>query len=219
MDFRPSWAVEPITCLPSYPTGRRYLPYSPLPPTTRPSIRASSNQQMTPRPLSHSLYPGYKSRLRTPVHLSSPLSWPALLTASPTLIDFISLSCLMSENFFQPAPRPWHIVALTTPWERRRTLPSPLQSRSLPFCCRHPHPWESTDNFYPYNFAFSRMSCKWTHTVYSLVCQASWLNIMQGRFLKTCLARSSSLWTKAKWVRISVHACLNKFTGVYNCRL
>ena len=100
MDFRPSWAVEPITCLPSYPTGRRYLPYSPLPPTTRPSIRASSNQQMTPRPLTHSLYPGYKSRLRTPVQLSSPLSWPALLTASPTLIDFISLSCLMSENFF-----------------------------------------------------------------------------------------------------------------------
>ena len=30
------------TCLPSYPTGRRHLPYS-----SPPSIRASSNQQTT----------------------------------------------------------------------------------------------------------------------------------------------------------------------------
>ena len=40
------------------------MPYSPHPPT--PSICASSNQKMTlKRPLSHSLYPGYKSGLRT----------------------------------------------------------------------------------------------------------------------------------------------------------
>ena len=35
--------LSSITCLPSYPIGRRYLPYS-FPP---PSIRGSSNQQMT----------------------------------------------------------------------------------------------------------------------------------------------------------------------------
>ena len=36
--------LSSIACLPSYSTGRKYLPYSPRPP---PSIRASSNQQMT----------------------------------------------------------------------------------------------------------------------------------------------------------------------------
>ena len=51
-----------LTCLPSDPTRRRYLPYS-----SPPSIHASSNQQMTRRPRSHSLYPGYKSGLRTPI--------------------------------------------------------------------------------------------------------------------------------------------------------
>ena len=36
------------------------------------------------RPLSHSLYPGYKSGLRTLVQCCSPLSWPAVLRASPS---------------------------------------------------------------------------------------------------------------------------------------
>ena len=52
-----------ITCLPSYPIGRRHLCPT-LPP---PSIHGSSNQQMTARPWSHSLYPGYKSGLKTPI--------------------------------------------------------------------------------------------------------------------------------------------------------
>ena len=43
-------------------TWRRYLPYS-----YSTSIHASSSQQMTRKTPSHSLYPGYKSGLRTPI--------------------------------------------------------------------------------------------------------------------------------------------------------
>ena len=55
--------LSSITCLPSYPIGRRYLPYSSPPP----SISASSNQQMTHKTPTPLLYPGYKSGLRTSV--------------------------------------------------------------------------------------------------------------------------------------------------------
>ena len=86
------------TCLPSYPIGRKYLPYSSL---ILFSICVSSNPQMTYKTPSHFLYPGYKSGLRTPLSVGSPLSWPAVLTISPTLINFISLSfCLMFGNSF-----------------------------------------------------------------------------------------------------------------------
>ena len=44
------------------------------------------------RPLSHSLYPGYKSGLRTPVQHRFSLELDTALTASPTLMNFISLS-------------------------------------------------------------------------------------------------------------------------------
>ena len=57
--------LSSITCLPSYPRGKRYLSYSPPPPLT--SICTSSNCQITcktPIPL---LYPGYNSGLRIPV--------------------------------------------------------------------------------------------------------------------------------------------------------
>lgn len=50
-----------------------------------------------------------QSGLRTPTNVSSPLSWPTVLTASPILINLISshsVSC--SEILFQPAPGPWH---------------------------------------------------------------------------------------------------------------
>ena len=90
--------LNSITCLPSYPIGRKYLPYSSL---ILPSICVSSNPQMTYKTPSHFLYPGYKSGLRTPFSVGSPLSWPAVLTVSLTLINFISLSfCLMSGNSF-----------------------------------------------------------------------------------------------------------------------
>ena len=63
------------------------------------------------RPLSHSLYPGYKSGLRTLFKISSPLSYPAVLTASPILINLIFLSlCLMSGNSFPPVPRPQQLL-------------------------------------------------------------------------------------------------------------
>ena len=50
------------TCLPSYPTGRRYLPYSS--PTQYTCLIQSENDPHDP--WSHSLYPRYKSGLRIP---------------------------------------------------------------------------------------------------------------------------------------------------------
>ena len=84
-----------ITCLPSYPIGRRYFPYS----SPNPVYMPHPNSKWPAR--SHSLYPGYKRGLRTPFNISSPLSWPTVLTASPILMNFIFLSfCLMSGNSF-----------------------------------------------------------------------------------------------------------------------
>ena len=90
------------------------------------------------RPLSHSLYPGYKSGLRTPIHVGSPLSWPAVLTASPILINFISLSfCLMSGNSF---PTRTQIMTLAlgeflqfrTWWQDAETLTAHNQTHNIP---------------------------------------------------------------------------------------
>jgi len=52
-----------ITCLPSNPIGRRYLPYS----SPHPVYMPHPISKWPARPLSHSWYPGYKSGLRTPV--------------------------------------------------------------------------------------------------------------------------------------------------------
>ena len=81
---------------PPTPQGEDVCPT--LPP---PSIHASSNQQMTHKTPSHSLYPGCKSGLRTPIQHWFSLELARCLTASPTLINLISLSfCLMSRNSF-----------------------------------------------------------------------------------------------------------------------
>ena len=56
--------LSSVTCLPSCPTGRRYLPYSSTPP---PSICASSNQQVTRKTPVSLLVPGCKTGPRTPV--------------------------------------------------------------------------------------------------------------------------------------------------------
>ena len=56
--------LRTITSFPSYPIGRRYVPYSsPLHPVYVPHPIS----KWPARLLSHSLYPGYKSGLRTPV--------------------------------------------------------------------------------------------------------------------------------------------------------
>ena len=54
--------LSSIICLPSYPIGRRYLPYSS--PTQYKRLIKSA---WPTRPLSCSLYPGCKNGLRTPV--------------------------------------------------------------------------------------------------------------------------------------------------------
>ena len=56
--------LSSITCLLSYNTGRRYLPSSPHPHRVYAPHPIS---KWPTRPLSHSLYPGYKSAVRTPV--------------------------------------------------------------------------------------------------------------------------------------------------------
>ena len=52
-----------ITCLPSYPIERRYLPYS----SPYRVYMLHPTSKWPTRPLSHSLYPGYKSGLRAPL--------------------------------------------------------------------------------------------------------------------------------------------------------
>ena len=52
-----------ITCLPSYPIGRRYICLTLLSTRYMCFIQSAND----PQPLSHSLYLGYKSGLRTPV--------------------------------------------------------------------------------------------------------------------------------------------------------
>ena len=51
-----------VTCLPSYPIGRRYLSYSSLHPVYMPHPIS----KWPTRPLSHSLYPEYKCGWKTP---------------------------------------------------------------------------------------------------------------------------------------------------------
>ena len=53
--------LSSITCLPSYPIGRRYLPYS----SFHPGYLPHPINKWSARPLSHSLYPAYKSGPRT----------------------------------------------------------------------------------------------------------------------------------------------------------
>ena len=82
--------------LPSYPTGRRYLPYSP-PPSTPTSL----NQQTTCRAPSRLLYPGYKNGLRTHVQcwFSLELAHCSNRVSHSNTLYFPSF-CLMSENSF-----------------------------------------------------------------------------------------------------------------------
>ena len=87
--------LSSITCLPSY--FKKIFICLTLALHRPPRICASSNQQMISRPLYHA----YKSRLSICVQCWFSLSWPAVLTVSPTLINLISLSfCLLLGNSF-----------------------------------------------------------------------------------------------------------------------
>ena len=97
--------LRSITCLPSYPTGRRYLPYSS--PTECMCLIQSENDWQDPHPTPCTL--DIKVDWGPLFHVASPLSWPAVLTASHTLINFISLTfCLISGN-----PFPTHTRSMT----------------------------------------------------------------------------------------------------------
>ena len=96
--------LSSISCLPFYPIGIKYLPHFPPTPS---SIPASSNQLMIckdPYPAPCTL--GIKMHKGPLFNTGSPLNWPAILTVSPTLINFISFSfCLMSVNSFPTCVR------------------------------------------------------------------------------------------------------------------
>ena len=85
MDFRSSWAVQPL----SPPTCHREKVFALLFP--HPIYVSHPISKWPTRPLSHSLYPGYKSGLRIPVQCLFSLELPAVLTASPTLINYFPL--------------------------------------------------------------------------------------------------------------------------------
>ena len=97
--------LRSITCLPSYPIGRRYLSYS-FPYKVYVLIQ-SANDRQDPYPTPCTL--GIKVDWGPLFHVASSLSWPAVLTASHTLINFISLSFyLISGN-----PFPTHTRSMT----------------------------------------------------------------------------------------------------------
>ena len=102
-----------------YPIGKRYLPYSSS--TQYMCLIQSANDPQDP----YSLYPGYKSGLRTLFKVGSSLSWPTVLTAFPTLINFISFSfCLMSGNSLPT--HAWTMTFLVTCTGNLGSLPPPL---------------------------------------------------------------------------------------------
>ena len=68
-----------ITCLPSYPIGRRYLAYS----SPQPVYVPHPISKWPTRPLSHSLYLGYKSGLKKKKWSKDPCSMSVLPWAGP----------------------------------------------------------------------------------------------------------------------------------------
>ena len=73
--------------------------FAPLFPTQYTCLIQSANDPQDPYPTPCTL--GIKVDLGPLFNFGSPLSWPAVLTASHTLINFISLPfCLMSGNSF-----------------------------------------------------------------------------------------------------------------------
>ena len=87
--------LSSITCLPFYPVQGGFC--LTVPPAQYICLIQSANDPS--RPLSCSLYPGYKNGPRTPLRRRFSLELASILIASPTLINFIFLSsCLMSGN-------------------------------------------------------------------------------------------------------------------------
>ena len=113
--------LSSITCLPSCPIGRRYLPYSSF--TQYTCLIQSANDPQDPHPTPCTL--AIKVDKEPLLNVSSPLSWSTVLTASPTLINFILLSfCLMSGNSFPThawimTPHCWQILYWLSHQERK----------------------------------------------------------------------------------------------------
>ena len=99
------WILDPPEqCNPSplLPNREKIFALLSTPPPSTPTVYVPHSIHNWPaRPLSHSLYSGYKNGLKTPVQRRFSLELAAILTASPNLINFIFLSfCLMYGNSF-----------------------------------------------------------------------------------------------------------------------
>ena len=110
-----------ITCLPSYPIERRYLPYS----SPYRVYMLHPTSKWPTRPLSHSLYPGYKSGLRAPLQRqfslelarcsnsishSNKLYFPLILSH---VWKFFSNPHLYHDTYYV-----WH-YAIYLPWRKK----------------------------------------------------------------------------------------------------
>ena len=91
-----------ITYLPAYPIGRRYLCPTVPPPSC---LIQSANDPQDPDPTPCTL--GIKVDEGPLFNVGSPLSWPAVLTASPTLVLYFPLILSHVWKFFSN-PHPDH---------------------------------------------------------------------------------------------------------------
>ena len=101
---------EQCTCLPSYPIGRRYFLYSFLYPVYVP--HPISKWPARPHPTPCTL--GIKVEEGPLFTVGSPLSCPAVIKASPTLIKLVSVSfCLTSGSSFPTCSRTTTVSLMT----------------------------------------------------------------------------------------------------------
>ena len=143
--------LSSITWLPSYPIGRRYLPYSPL----YPVYMTHPISKWPTRPLSHSLYAGYKSGLRTPVQHGFSLEL-ARCSNSISQSNKLYFPLILSHvwKFFSiPSPNNNYPFSVYLGYPQTETLY--LLNNSSPSLL-HQSLVTSILLFYLYHFAFSR---------------------------------------------------------------
>ena len=156
-----------ITCLPSYPIGRRYLPYS----YPHPGYVPHPISKWATRPQSHSLYPGYKSRLRTPVQHQFSLELGKL---SSSFEFSLSNSISHSNKLYFPliVSYVWKFFSNLRPEHDNTALMKEIEedtNRGKPFCacgleelmlkCPH-YPQQSTKSMQSLSF-FTKI--EWNH--------------------------------------------------------
>ena len=124
--------LSSINGLPSYPIRRKYFSYSS--PTQYRCLIHSANDLQDPCPTPCIL--PMKVDQGPLFNIHSPLSWPTVLTTSPILIIFMSLSfCLMSGNFFPTGDKTTRKVTILLDLLKSvKQLEFQLMYELLPYC-------------------------------------------------------------------------------------